>query len=156
MCWCAGSGLGLTMAGLIGPLADWFEMASLGSSPWGAPLSFSWFPLFTNSKQKSISFSRGFGRRGEISRPCSSASREVTLKESSFLPSPSKFLNGWLNSFRFPFCPPSLSLRARSSSWDGEVLSPAGQERACRPVCGEEPRHLLRVLAAPSRGAHSH
>lgn len=122
------------MAGLIGPLADWFEMASLGSSPWGAPLSFFWFPLFTNSKQKSISFSRGFGRRGEISRPRGSASQEVTLKGSSFLPSSSKFLNGWLNSFGFPFSPPSRSLRHRACllGLRGVIVrkaSLAGQER---------------------------
>ncbi len=36
------------------------------------------------------------------------------FKESSFLPSSSKFLNGWLNSFRYPFCLPSLSLRPRA------------------------------------------
>lgn len=47
------------MDGLVSPLADWFEMAPLSLSPWGVPLSRFWFPLLTNSKQKSISFSRG-------------------------------------------------------------------------------------------------
>lgn len=62
MCWCAAGGWGGTMDGLVSPLADWFEMAPLSLSPWGVPLSCSWFPLLTNSKQKSISFSRrGWG-----------------------------------------------------------------------------------------------
>lgn len=59
MCWCAAGGWGGTMDGLVSPLADWFEMAPLSLSPWGVPLSRFWFPLLTNSKQKSISFSRG-------------------------------------------------------------------------------------------------
>lgn len=59
MCWCAAGGWGGTMDGLVSPLADWFEMAPLSLSPWGVPLSCFWFPLLTNSKQKSISFSRG-------------------------------------------------------------------------------------------------
>lgn len=58
MCWCAAGGWGGTMDGLVSPLADWFEMAPLSLSPWGVPLSRFWFPLLTNSKQKSISFSR--------------------------------------------------------------------------------------------------
>lgn len=62
MCWCAAGGWGGTMDGLVSPLADWFEMAPLSLSLWGVPLSCSWFPLLTNSKQKSISFSRrGWG-----------------------------------------------------------------------------------------------
>lgn len=59
MCWCAAGGWGGTMDGLVSPLADWFEMAPLSLSLWGVPLSGFWFPLLTNSKQKSISFSRG-------------------------------------------------------------------------------------------------
>lgn len=59
MCWCAAGGWGRTMDGLVSPLADWFEMAPLSLSPWGVLLSRFWFPLLTNSKQKSISFSRG-------------------------------------------------------------------------------------------------
>lgn len=62
MCWCAAGGWGGTMDGLVSPLADWFEMAPLSLSPWGVPLSCFWFPLLTNSKQKSISFSRGGGK----------------------------------------------------------------------------------------------
>lgn len=62
MCWCAAGGWGGTMDGLVSPLADWFEMAPLSLSPWGVPLSRFWFPLLTNSKQKSISFSREGGR----------------------------------------------------------------------------------------------
>lgn len=61
MCWCAAGGWGGTMDGLVSPLADWFEMAPLSLSPWGVPLSCFWFPLLTNSKQKSISFSRRGG-----------------------------------------------------------------------------------------------
>lgn len=63
MCWCAAGGWGGTMDGLVSPLADWFEMAPLSLSPWGVPLSRFWFPLLTNSKQKSISFSRDGGWR---------------------------------------------------------------------------------------------
>lgn len=61
MCWCAAGGWGGTMDGLVSPLADWFEMAPLSLSLWGVPLSCFWFPLLTNSKQKSISFSRRGG-----------------------------------------------------------------------------------------------
>lgn len=75
MCWCAAGGWGGTMDGLVSPLADWFEMAPLSLSPWGVPLSCFWFPLLTNSKQKSISFSR----RGGISNCVSDGESDSKL-----------------------------------------------------------------------------
>lgn len=88
MCWCAAGGWGGTMDGLVSPLADWFEMAPLSLSLWGVLLSRFWFPLLTNSKQKSISFSRGGGISTGVSAGESDSKTDLQEMADSLTPPP--------------------------------------------------------------------
>lgn len=155
MCWCAAGGWGGTMDGLVSPLADWFEMAPLSLSPWGVPLSCFWFPLLTNSKQKSISFSRG----GKIStRVLAGESDSKTyLQEMADSLTPLPLFMSFFLLFAFilficsPYCPmvvvdSGMMNDPGFSDWSGAGAPVGGLEPALRPGS-----LILKYTEMPSR-----